>query len=315
MRIIETLDAIRPSDYPDGSSVAIGKFDGLHLGHQAILRSLVDDSQAGGRPAVVFTFSNNPLSLLRPELCPKPLMSREQRLEGFAAAGVDDCVMIEFDEAVASIPAVDFVREVLVERLHARHIIMGANFRFGHRGAGDVELLRELGERYGFTARMLQLVAAEGDHQVSSSRVREALLAGEVEAAERMLGRSPAVRGEVVHGDARGREIGFPTANLGGTIEGFVPGDGVYAGWVVLGDGDADPRPAAISVGNNPTFTPEGQSRVEAFLLDFSGDLYGQRIEVRFTHRLRGTERFDSLEDLLMQMKADVARAREILVR
>ncbi|QZY51180.1 bifunctional riboflavin kinase/FAD synthetase [Leucobacter tenebrionis] len=312
MRIIETLDAIRPSDYPDGSSVAIGKFDGLHLGHQAILRSLVDDSHAAGRPAVVFTFSNNPLSLLRPELCPKPLMSREQRLEGFAAAGVDDCVMIEFDEAVASIPAVDFVREVLVERLRARHIIMGANFRFGHRGAGDVELLRELGERYGFTARMLQLVAAEGDHQVSSSRVREALLAGEVEAAGRMLGRSPAVRGEVVHGDARGREIGFPTANLGGAIEGFVPGDGVYAGWAVLGG--ADPRPAAISVGNNPTFTPEGQSRVEAFLLDFSGDLYGQRMEVRFTRRLRGTERFDSLEDLLVQMKADVARAREILV-
>lgn len=240
-------------------------------------------------------------------------MSREQRLEGFEAAGVDDCVMIEFDEAVASIPAADFVRGVLVGRLRAKHIIMGADFRFGHRGAGDGELLRELGERYGFKAETLQLVAADGTGQVSSSRVREAVLAGDVEAAGRMLGRSPVVRGEVVRGDARGREIGFPTANLGGEIEGLVPADGVYAGWAVLGEGDADPRPAAISVGNNPTFTPDALSRVEAFLLDFSGDLYGQRIEVRFAHRLRGMERYDSLDALLEQMRADVVRTRELL--
>ncbi|EYT54106.1 riboflavin kinase [Leucobacter sp. UCD-THU] len=315
MRVIETLEAIRPADYPEGSGVAIGKFDGLHLGHRAILRTLIEGAHAAGRPAVVLTFANNPLSLLRPELCPRPLMSREQRLEGFEAAGVDDCVMIEFDEAVASIPAADFVRDVLVGRLRAKHIIMGADFRFGHRGAGDGGLLRELGERYGFKAETLQLVAADGTGEVSSSRVREAVLAGDVEAAGRMLGRSPVVRGEVVRGDARGREIGFPTANLGGEIEGLVPADGVYAGWAVLGDDDADPRPAAISVGNNPTFTPDALSRVEAFLLDFSGDLYGQRIEVRFAHRLRGMERYDSLDALLEQMRADVVRTRELLSR
>lgn len=313
MRLIETLEAIRPDDYPQGSSVAIGKFDGLHLGHRAILHSLTQDARAAGRPAVVLTFVNNPLSLLRPERCPRPLMSREQRLEALAEAGVDDCVMIEFDEAVASIPAPDFVRDVLVGRLRAKHIIMGANFRFGHGGAGDHELLRELGERYGFSPLALQLVAADGTGEVSSSRVRDALAVGDVDTATRLLGRAPAVRGEVVHGDARGREIGFPTANLGGEIEGFVPADGVYAGWVLLGEGNGAPRPAAISVGNNPTFTPDAQPRVEAFLLDFSGDLYGQRMEVRFAHRLRGMERYDSLDALLEQMHADVARSRELL--
>lgn len=315
MRVITSLDAIRPADYPEGSSVAIGKFDGLHRGHQAILRTLVEGARAAGHPAVVLTFANNPLSLLRPERCPQPLMSRAQRLEGFAAAGVDDCVMIDFDEVVAAIPADDFVREVLIDGLRARHVIMGANFRFGAGGAGDGALLEALGQRYGFSAQQLDLVAADGVGQASSSRVREAVLAGDVDAAAAMLGRAPVVRGEVVHGDARGREIGFPTANLGGEIEGLVPADGVYAGWVVIGDGEADPRPAAISVGNNPTFTPEGRSRVEAFLLDFSGDLYGQRIEVRFAHRLRGMERYDSLEALLEQMHADVARTRELLAR
>ena len=313
MRVIDTLDAITPADYPEGSSVAIGKFDGLHLGHQAILRTLVEGARSARHPAVVLTFANNPLSLLRPERCPQPLMSRAQRLEGFAAAGVDDCVMIDFDEAVAAIPADDFVRDVLIGGLRARHVIMGANFRFGAGGAGDGALLAALGERYGFTAQQLDLVAADGTGQASSSRVRDAVLAGDVDAAAVMLGRAPAVRGEVVHGDARGREIGFPTANVGGEVEGLVPADGVYAGWAVIGDGE--PRPAAISVGNNPTFTPEERSRVEAFLLDFSGDLYGQRIEVRFAHRLRGMERYDSLEALLEQMRADVTRTRALLAR
>lgn len=183
MRVITDLDAIRPADYPEGSSVAIGKFDGLHLGHQAILRTLVEGARAAGHPAVVLTFANNPLSLLRPERCPQPLMSRAQRLEGFAGAGVDDCVMIDFDETVAAIPADDFVRDVLIGGLRARHVIMGANFRFGAGGAGDGALLEALGERYGFTAQQLDLVAAGGAGQASSSRVRDAVLAGDVDAA------------------------------------------------------------------------------------------------------------------------------------
>lgn len=310
MRVIDTLEAIRPEDFPGGSCVAIGKFDGLHRGHRAILRSVTDSAEAEGRRSVVLTFANNPLSYLRPGACPQPLMSREQRLEAFEAAGIDVCVMLEFDAGIASIPAERFVAEVLVDRLHARHIVMGADFRFGHRGAGDGALLRAMGERYGFAADVLELVEDGETGQVSSSRVREAILAGDVDVAARMLGRLPAVRGVVVHGDARGREIGFPTANLGGEIEGLVPADGVYAGWAVVG---GERRVAAISVGANVTFDPEGEPRVEAFVLDFDRDIYGERLEVQFALRLRSMERFDSLDGLLDQMRADVSATRTLL--
>ncbi|SJN12949.1 Riboflavin kinase / FMN adenylyltransferase [Leucobacter sp. 7(1)] len=312
MRVIQTLAEIVPADFEVGSCVAIGKFDGLHLGHQSILRRLVADARADRQLAVVFTFANNPLSFLNPERCPQPLMSRAQRLEAFAAAGVDVCVMVEFDADFAAIPAPEFVTEVLVDQLHARHVIMGSDFRFGHRGAGDGALLRELGDTHGFTAESVAWVEDPLVGSMSSSRTRDAVLAGDVETASRMLGRPPAVRAEVVHGDARGRELGFPTANLGGTVEGLVPADGVYAGWVLLG-AERERRIAAISVGNNPTFTPNEQSRVEAFVLDFEGDLYGQPIEVQFAHRLRGTVRFESLDDLLVQMHADVVETRRLL--
>lgn len=310
MRVIETLEQILPEDFAAGSCIAIGKFDGLHLGHQSILELLRSVAREEGQQTVVFTFANNPLSYLNPERCPQPLMSREQRIEAFAAAGVDVCVMVEFDGDFAAIPATEFVEDILVGRLRARHIIMGSDFRFGHHGAGDGALLRELGARHGFTAEVVELVEDAAHEQVSSSAARDAVLSGDVEAATRMLGRAPVVRGEVVHGDARGRKLGFPTANLGGTVEGLVPADGVYAGWVTLA---GERRVSAISVGNNPTFTPHEQSRVEAFILDFSGDLYGQRIEVHFAHRLRGTVRFDSLDELLVQMHADVVETRRLL--
>ncbi|PRI10226.1 bifunctional riboflavin kinase/FAD synthetase [Leucobacter massiliensis] len=310
MRVLETLAAVRAEDFPGGSSVAVGKFDGLHRGHQAILRTALGLAEREGLSSVVLTFANNPLSVLRPERCPLPLMSREQRLEAFAAAGVDVCVMLEFDEALAAIPADRFVTEVLVARLRARHVVMGADFRFGHGGAGDGALLREMGARHGFAADVLRLVEDGDAGQVSSSRVRAAVLAGEVDAAARMLGRPPAVRGTVVHGDARGRELGFPTANLGEGIEGLVPGEGVYAGWVVLG---SERLPAAISVGANVTFDPEGELRVEAYVLDFDRDIYGERIEVQFARRLRGMVRFDSLDGLLAQMRADVDETRALL--
>lgn len=310
MRVLESLAAIDPADFPVGSCVAIGKFDGVHLGHRAILARVRDAARAAGRSAVVVTFANHPLSYLRPEACPLPLTSPEQRIEAFAEIGIDVCVMLDFDEALASIPAEEFVTDVLVGRLGAREIVMGADFRFGHRGAGDAALLRSLGGLHGFAADAVEWVGDGADGPVSSSRIRDAIASGDVAAASRMLGREPAVRGTVVHGDARGRELGFPTANLGGRIEGLVPADGVYAGWAILG---GERLPTAISVGNNPTFTPEGQSRVEAFLLDFDRDIYGEPIEIRFAHRLRGTVRFESLESLIEQMDADVVRARRLL--
>ena len=310
MRVFESLDAIDPAEFGTGSCVAIGKFDGIHLGHRAILTRVREAARRAGLVSVVVTFANHPLSYLRPEAGPRPLTSRAQRLEMFEALGVDVCVMLDFDEALASIPAEEFVSDVLVGRLGAKEIVMGSDFRFGKGGAGDAALLRALGARSGFVADAVEWVGDADGGRVSSSRIREAITTGDVESATRMLAREPAVRGEVVHGDARGRELGFPTANLGGRIEGLVPGDGVYAGWAILG---GERLPAAISVGNNPTFTPEGQSRVEAFLLDFDGDIYGEPIEIRFAHRLRGTERFASLEALIEQMDADVVRTRELL--
>ncbi|MFD5601004.1 bifunctional riboflavin kinase/FAD synthetase [Leucobacter sp. NPDC058333] len=310
MQIIDSVDAIQRADFAAGSCIAIGKFDGLHLGHQAILERMRTTAEESGARSVAFTFANHPLSFLRPDACPRPLMSREQRIEAIAGLGLDACVMVEFNADFASIPAEDFVVDVLVGKLNAKHIIMGADFRFGHRGAGDGELLRALGAKHGFVAEVLDWVEDDEEGQVSSSRIREALLAGDVEAAGRMTGRPVAVRGEVVHGDARGRELGFPTANLGGHVEGLVPADGVYAGWAVL---DGVSHPAAISVGNNPTFTPNEVSRVEAFILDFADDLYGQTMEVRFAHHLRGMVRFDSLDALIVQMDADVVETRALL--
>lgn len=310
MRVFESLAVIPNEGFVAGSAVAIGKFDGVHLGHQAILGRLLEAARAVGSQAVVFTFANNPLSYLRPDVCPLPLMSREQRLEALSAAGVENCVMVDFDATFAQIPAEEFVERVLVGQLHASHIIMGADFRFGHGGSGDADLLRSMSERFGFTVEVVSAVIDPEAGLVSSTRVREAILSGDAETASSMIGRPVAVRGEVVRGDARGRELGFPTANLGGSIEGLVPSDGVYAGFVRI---DGTQHAAAISVGNNPTFTPDEQSRVEAFILDFDADIYGKTIEVLFTHRLRSMERFDSLDALIEQMDADVVHVRKLL--
>lgn len=317
MRIIDSLQALDPAEFAGGTAVAIGKFDGVHRGHAAILERLRSSARERGLASVVFTFAQNPLSLLMPERCPLPLMSPAQRLDAIAAAEADACLMVEFDAALSMMPAAEYIDRVLVGRLHARHIIVGPDFRFGHRGAGDVEMLRTVGETHGFSVEVVDFVEDAAYGRVSSTRIREALSRGEVDRATGMLGRPMAVRGEVVHGDARGRDLGFPTANLGGAIEGFVPADGVYAGQVkLLGRQEDHGEPqhvAAISVGTNPTFTPDGQSRVEAYLLDFTGNLYGIRIEVRFLHHLRAIEAFPSTEALIERMTDDVRETRRLV--
>lgn len=315
MRIFETPQEITPESFPRGSVIAIGKFDGVHLGHRALLARLHAVAAERGLEAAVFTFANNPLSLLSPERCPQSIMSREQRIEALAAAGVASCVMVEFDEALSSVPAEEFVRDLLVHRMRARMLIVGEDFRFGHRGSGDVSLLQRLGPELGFAVEVIGEVDDIELGRVSSSAIRDAILAGDVVTAERMLGRPVAVRGVVVHGDARGRELGFPTANLGAAdgaeIEGLVPADGVYAGWAIV---RGERHPAAISVGVNLTFQPDGEPRVEAFLLDFEGDLYGQPIEVRFAQRLRGMVAFEGADALVARISADVEQTRELLL-
>lgn len=294
--------------------VAIGKFEGVHRGHQRIIGRLIDEARTRDAKAITFTFTNNPLSVLAPERCPKALMSPEQRAEILLAMGVDEVVMVDFDERFAEQSPEAFVRDELVGRTGAVHVIVGDDFRFGKNAQGTPQVLTQLGEQYGFSVEVIDEVADEDLGRISSSRIREALDEGDVELAARLLGVPHQVRGVVVEGDARGRELGFPTANLGARegsaqIEGFVPADGVYAGIAYV---RGKQYTAAISVGNNPTFTPDADSRVEAFLLDMDDDLYGAEIVVEFTHRVRPMRSFDSVEALIETMQDDVERVRAL---
>lgn len=312
MRVFESLDSIPADEFARGTVVAIGKFDGLHRGHRALLRRLLAGQAAENLEPVVFTFANNPLSLLRPDKCPHPIMSKQQRLDMLGAEGIDACVMVPFDAEFAAISAEDFVQHVLVELLHAKRVCVGADFTFGRGGVGNTQLLTAMGEKLGFQVEIIIDVQDAEIGRVSSSRVREAILQGDVAAAGRMLDRPVSLHGEVVRGDARGRELGFPTANLGGEVEGLRPADGVYAGWAIV---RGVRHQAAISVGANVTFESEGEPRVEAYLIDFEGDLYGERIELLFARRLRGMVAFTSVEALVARMREDVREAREALVR
>jgi len=308
-----------PAEIPEGfgpSVVAIGKFDGVHSGHRAVIdRARVAAAEAGAR-VVAVTFDRNPLSLLRPELCPEPVCSVGQKLDLLAAAGVDATLVLRFDEQLAALEPRAFVEHVLLS-LGVVTVMVGDDFRFGRGGAGDPALLTELGAEYGFAVDVVGDVQG-GGRRVSSTWVRDLLAAGDVEGAARLLGRPHAVQGEVVHGLKRGRELGFPTANLSASAEGFIPADGVYAGWLVdLGaDGTAVTTryPAAISVGTNPTFDDVPARQVEAYVLDETGlDLYGHRVQIRFTHRIRGMVAFAGIEALIAQMDDDVARVRAAL--
>ncbi|MGB4777000.1 bifunctional riboflavin kinase/FAD synthetase [Microbacterium sp.] len=310
-----------PSEVPEGfgpSVVAIGKFDGVHSGHRAVIdRARVAAAEAGAQ-VVAVTFDRNPLSLLRPELCPEPLSSIDQKLGLLAEVGLDATLVLRFDAELAALEPRAFVEHVLV-RLGVVTVMVGDDFRFGRGGVGDPVLLARLGREYGFAVEVVGDVQG-GGRRVSSSWVRDLLAVGDVEDAARLLGRPHAVSGEVVHGLKRGRELGFPTANLGEDAEGFIPADGVYAGWLVVAGGPGDAAgvttryPAAISVGTNPTFGDVARRQVEAYVLDESGlDLYGHRVQLRFTHRIRGMVAFEGIDALVAQMTDDVARVRAAL--
>ncbi|HUH53938.1 MAG TPA: bifunctional riboflavin kinase/FAD synthetase [Microbacteriaceae bacterium] len=297
------------------SVVAIGKFEGVHRGHQKILQRLNSVAKKNSYKAIVLTFENNPLSVLKPEACPLPLMSPKQRQEALIDRGVQEVFMIPFTKDLASQTPEEFVQTYLVNKLHAKHVIVGDDFRFGSEASGDSKTLEAIGKEHNFTVEVIAEVTDAEAGRVSSTLIREELAKGNVAFAAQLLGHLHSVRGVVVQGDASGRELGFPTANLGPktgakTLEGMVPADGVYAGYALVGENS---YPAAISVGNNPTFTPTGQSRVEAYLLDFSGDLYGQTIEVLFADYIRPTLTFNSVEDLITQMHADVESCRVAL--
>lgn len=308
MRVFRTLQEV-----PDGfgpSAVTIGKFDGLHRGHRAVIDELVGVARTRGLTSVVVTFDRHPLAQLDPASRPAPLLSNAQRIDLVAEAGVDATLLLPFDAELAAMSPGDFVTRVLRDVFDARFVMVGEDFRFGAKGAGSIETLRQLAPELGFEVDVVADVRPEGDRKVSSTWIREMLAVGDVEGATELLGRPPAVRGVVVHGAARGRELGYPTANLSPDCEGLIPDDGVYAG--TLTDGD-QVYPAAISVGSNPTFEGVPPKQVEAYVLDRDLDLYDHLVEVAFLHRVRGQVRFTGVEPLIEQMDDDVRRIRELL--
>ncbi|HWD62684.1 MAG TPA: bifunctional riboflavin kinase/FAD synthetase [Humibacter sp.] len=308
MRLFRSIDEI-PSDFGP-SAVTVGKFDGVHLGHRAVIERVLRVARDSGLASVVITFDRNPMSIFAPDRCPEDLVSLEQKLELLEQTGVDAVLVLTFDLALSQVPAEDFVERYLVSRLHAKKLLVGSDFTYGARGAGDVALLRTLGERDGFDVQLIDDVRPDGHDRVSSTWIRTLLGEGDVAYAGVLLGRAPTVRGLVVHGAMRGRELGFPTANLSPQCEGLIPADGVYAGWLI--DGGVR-HPAAISVGDNPTFEGVPQRQVEAYVIGEDLDLYDHVVDVEFTKRIRGMVAFSGIEPLILQMRADVAEASAIL--
>lgn len=309
MQIWRSLDDV-PADL-GRTAVVIGNFDGVHLGHRRVLARARELADQRGLTLVAVTFDPHPMAVLRPEHAPSTLTSIEVRAELLADAGADAVLVVPFDLDVAAWEPDEFVRRVLVDALRAAAAIVGANFRFGRKAAGDVAVLREQGERHDFTAEGIPL---DGGPMVwSSTYVRTCLATGDVAGAAEALGRPYAVRGVVVQGDQRGRELGYPTANVPTDGLTAAPADGVYAGWLRRIDTD-ETFPAAISVGTNPTFDGIRERRVESYVLDRTDlELYGVEVEVSFVDRLRGMVAFESVEKLIEQMDDDVRRARALL--
>ncbi|MDP8967648.1 MAG: bifunctional riboflavin kinase/FAD synthetase [Actinomycetota bacterium] len=281
---------------PRARRVAVGTFDGVHLGHREVIRGA----------DTVLTFDPHPTAVIRPSAAPRLLTSPARKAQLVASLGVQELVVIPFDAEFAARSAQEFVDDVLVGKLGATHVSVGENFRFGHKAQGDAKLLRS-DER--FRTRVAELVEIDGEI-VSSSHIRALVLGGAVEYAGRLLGDPFTLAGEVAHGDERGRELGYPTANLIPDAAFVTPGHGVYAARATTSTGET--YAAAVSVGVRPTFVTGRGELIEAYLLDFSGDLYGSRLEIAFLKRLRGEKRFDSLDALIDQIALDVEAARAI---
>ena len=316
---MQVIHGVGPCPTPlQPSAVTIGAYDGVHLGHRAVIDEVRALAAEQGLATVVVTFDRHPAMVVRPESAPRLLCDLDQKLELLAEAGVDTTYVVHFDEERAKETAEEFVHEVLVGCLTARAVVVGEDFHFGHKRGGNVALLREMGASLGFTVEGLALVGADGvpaeeSGSVSSTAIRKLLSDGDVRGAAAMLGRPHEVRGTVEHGDKRGRELGFPTANLQIPSEIQLPADGIYAGWFERADGSV--HATAMSLGHRPTFyeRPQGEPLLECNVIDFTGDLYGEAVRVRFVERLRGEVKFDGIDPLIAQMRADVEQTRALL--
>ncbi|MCF8588171.1 bifunctional riboflavin kinase/FAD synthetase [Gordonia sp. HY285] len=298
--------------------VTIGVFDGIHRGHAQLVTAATRAAAERGVPSVLMTFDPHPSEVVRPGTHPPQLSTLRRRADLAEEMGVDVFCVIPFTSTVAAQSPEEFVHEVLVEELHAAEVVVGDNFTFGHKALGDVPKLRELGQRFGFEVTAVSLF---GEHAVtySSTYIRSCIASGDVELAAEALGRPHRVEGAVVHGERRGRDLGYPTANIAPPEHAAIPGDGVYAAWfTVLGDKEGEGfrlgrrYAASVSVGTNPTFSGRNRT-VEAYVLDLDADLYGQHVAVDFVSRLRGMESYDGVDALIAAISDDVTRTRTIL--
>ncbi len=293
-----------------GGAVAIGNFDGVHLGHLRIVRRLLQRAQEVGGPAIVFTFDPHPVRILRPEQCPPPLTWTKRKAQLLAAEGVDKIVAYPTDESLLQLSAREFFDRIVRETLDAKAMVEGPNFYFGHNREGDVTLLEELTKEAGMTLDVVEPYALDAETLVSSSLIRRLIAEGEVARAAELLSAPYRIRGMVTHGAGRGAKLGFPTANLE-AVDTLLPSEGVYAGraWI-----EAEPHAAAIHLGPNPTFG-EGHLKVEVHLIDYTETIYGLPLEVEFFKRLRGIQKFEDQDSLATQLQQDIAQAREIGLR
>lgn len=304
-----------PGDCSSGRpcAVTIGAYDGVHTGHRLVIDRVKSVAAEQGLASAVVTFDQHPAAVVRPESAPKQLTDLDQKLELLASTGVDYVLLVAFDQARSEEPAEEFVREVLVGCLEARAVVVGHDFHFGYKRRGSVPMLQDVGAELGFDVTGLRLFSDGLDKEpISSTRIRALLAEGAVGEAASLLGRPHQVRGTVAHGDKRGRLLGFPTANVSLPNNIALPADGVYAGWYQRPDGVR--RPAALSLGRRPTFYEEARmSLLEAYVLDFEGDLYDEPARVEFVAHLRSQARFESAHDLVDQMARDVATTRRVL--
>ena len=308
---MQVLRDTQPSDSSMRSVVTIGAYDGVHRGHQAVIEQVKTTAERLGCRSVVITFDKHPASVVRPESAPKLLTDIDQKLELLQQTGIDATLVVKFNKERSSEDPAAFVQRVLVDALHAQVIVVGEDFHFGFRRSGNVAMLRELGKQFDFEVVPVKLIQRpdEVEEPVSSTSIRRALAGGQVEVATNLLGRPFEARGVVVSGDKRGRTLGFPTANVEVPSAMCLPADGVYAGHFTREDGAV--HACAINLGRRPTFFEHADhSLLEAHLLDFDGDLYGEHVRVTFEHFLRSERKFEGLEAIKTQLQLDVAAAR-----
>jgi riboflavin kinase / FMN adenylyltransferase len=309
---VQVITDLSASPWPNERSVVtIGVYDGVHRGHQRVIAEVCATAEQRGARSVVLTFDPHPASVVRPESAPKLLTDLDQRLELLAATGIDAVALVPFDEAQSREQPQSFAQRVLIDCLRTELVVVGDDFHFGHGRSGNVAALRTFGAAADFDVEPIDLVArGDGvDEPVSSTAIRRALAGGQVELASSLLGRPFESRGSVVSGDQRGRLLGFPTANVEVPNSMCLPADGVYAGWYFEPDGKR--HACAINLGRRPTFYEHADhSLLEAHLLDFEGDLYGQRARVQFTHFLRSERKFTGIDALVAQLKLDIEHAR-----